>query len=84
MRRFAICGMPSSLLKSVTRSKREYPASNAFGATVNVSEVNEDKYSIYLGKRDLRSSGPPFIQLQIKMAVDEARDAKPDLGLGFW
>jgi hypothetical protein len=72
------CSIHALPLKSVTTSWNEHLASNAYGATFNVTEVNEDKYSLYLRLPTSRSGR---IQLQIKMEADEAREAKPDLGL---
>ena len=65
-------------LKSVTTRQNEYLASNGFGAIMNVTAVDRDTYALYL-RTPIYRPGP--IQFHIRMEVDEAREAKPDLGL---
>ena len=65
-------------------SQKEYLATNAFGVTATVSEINRDDYVLIVEddhvkpSRNLRSNA---LSMSIPMSPDDARAAKTDVAV---
>jgi hypothetical protein len=69
----ADCSVLGLVIKSRTKSSREYTAVNAFGAKAQVTRTDEEKYGLIFPRKEYH--------IDVSVPVEDARDAKDSLAV---